>query len=148
MRIQQGVQINAAPEAVWEIMANTERRLEWEAGLEGLQITSEGALSVDATLREVRKSMGRRAESAYRITEFEENKSVGWTTLSGPFKSDGAIWIEPEGAATQVNMTMEADVGLLFTLLSPIFSPMFNRQVRNNLRRFKALVEAEAVQSA
>lgn len=101
-----------------------------------------------ATLREVRKSIGRRAESTYRITEFEENRSIGCTTLSGPFKSDGAIWIEPEGDGTRINMIMEGDAGLLFTLLSPIFSPMFNRQVRNNLRRLKALVEAEAGESA
>ena len=142
------MQVDAAPEAVWETMANTERRLEWEADLEELQITFEGPLSVGATLREVRKSMRRRAESTYRIAEFEENESVGWTTLSGPSKSDGAIRIEPEGNGAQINMIIEADAELLFTPLSPIFSLMFNRQARNNLRRLKALVEAEAGQSA
>ena len=144
MRIDQSVQIDAAPEAVFAFITDTSNARRWDSSLEEMEITSGGELAEGSTVREVRKSMGWRSETTYRINEFEQNRAMGWTTVSGQFDGEGAITLEPGGGGTRLTMQMEASLPLLMKPMSLIFSPMMNRQVRKDLRRLKALVEAEA----
>ena len=148
MRIDQSIQIDAAPEAVFAFLTDTSNARRWDSGLQELEVTSEGPLAEGSTVREVRKSMGRRFETTYRMNQFEPGRSMGWTTVEGQMDSDGAFTLEPQSGGTLLRMHVDAGLPLLMKPMSLIMSPMINREIRQNLATLKGLVETESAGSS
>ncbi len=148
MKIDQSVQIDAAPEAVFAFVTDTSNARRWDSSLEEMEVTSEGPLAEGSTVREVRKSMGWRSETTFQMNRFEPDRVMGWTTIEGKFASEGEITLEPQSGGTLLRMRMEASLPLLMKPMSLIMSPMINRQIRNDLATLKGLVETESTGSS
>lgn len=144
MKIDQSIHIDAAPAAVFAFVTDTSNARRWDSSLEEMEITSEGPIGQGSTVREVRKSMGMRSVTTYRMNRFEADRVMGWTTIEGRFASEGEMTLEPQAGGTLFRMRMEAGLPLLMKPISLIVSPMINRQIRKDLATLQGLVETES----
>ena len=142
------VDINRPVEAVWEYLADPNKNIEWESGVEEMVLTSEGPIGVGSKGRRVETYMGR-DESEWEITEWTPNKKAAMTYESDKFAGDGEYNVESIDGGTRISYRFGGSPTKLFlklfmTPLMPLFSMMINRTARKNFGKLKEILESQA----
>lgn len=128
---------------VFAYMTDPSRLSEWQSDV--LEAVPDGALAPGATVREVRRFLGRRMEFVQEVTEFEPDRRLAMRTRSGPFPLAATIDFEARGSATTVSFRAEAnDPGRFFKLAEPVVVRVAERQVRNQFQTAKDILEASS----
>ncbi len=143
IKLEHTVDINRPVEEVFSFITNHENDAQWRAGLVESKRTSEGPVGVGSTGTDVLQFLGRRIESSYELTEFEENRKLGFKTTSGPIPMEGGYTMESAGGGTKVAFTIQGDSGGFFRLAEPILARMVKRQVVSDFGNLKDLLEAQ-----
>ena len=143
MKVNESVEINAKPEAVFPHFSDPEKSRQWDSSLVSLEVLTEGEFGLGTRVREVRKTPGGNMEAVEEVTTFEPGHKMGWTTIEGKFKSTGEISVVPSGEGSVVNFTMSGKGNLIMTLMSPMISIAASKEIRNNLQTLKGIVESE-----
>ncbi len=81
-RIEESIEINAAPEKVWSLVT-WDRVPEWYDSIKKVEWTSKGKMEVGATVHVVSEIAGVRGEWNAEIAEFVDKQIVSWRTTSG-----------------------------------------------------------------
>src|SRR5262249_30590570 len=94
-----------------------------------------------------RGPLGMHAEWDAEIITEEPNRLIGWRSLEGSeVATAGSVHFEPApgGRGTQVRIEMKYDppAGKVGTLIAKLFGESPDRQIQDDLRRFKQLMEA------
>lgn len=124
--------IHAAPDAVWTVLADGDRYIEWDPTLERL----EGSIAPGETLKVfTRLSPGR--AFPVKVTAFEPGRRMIWTggMPLGLFKGERTFTLSSSGNTTTFTMREEF-TGLLAPLISksiPDLQPAFE-QFANGLK--------------
>lgn len=140
--VQNAIDINASPEAVWAILMDAEAWPEWYEGAKDVQVitTEDGQLHQDAVMRW--KTMGLRFEST--IMEFEAPYRLGWESKKSSIRGYHAWLIIPTATGCRV-LTEESQRGWL-TLMERIFQPKKLHRLHDEwLEGLKAKAEATPV---
>ena len=140
--IELSVVINRTIEETFQFVVNHgENSPLWVAGLAEVKGLPEGPVDVGAQWTDVGSFFGVRGETSYELTEYTENSSIGYKTISGPSTFTGKYIFEPVDGGTKVSLTMKGETGGLFKLAEPIVARMFRRQWDTNLANLKDLLE-------
>ncbi len=91
--------------------------------------------------------MGRRIESTYEVTEFEQDKRYGFKSLSGPIQSHTLYTFEITGGSTNVNISTEASSGNLFKTDDATVGKNVKKQYKENLVMLKDILEARRAET-
>ena len=142
--IEHSVVINRPIEDVFAFLSNIENESQWQTGLVESAQTSQGPLGVGTTGREVRQFLGRRMESTYEITQYEQNRKLGFKTTSGPIPMEGGYTLESAEGGTKLDFLMQGEAGGFFKLAEPILARMVRRQIESDFGNLKDLLEARA----
>ena len=86
--------------------------------------------------------MGRRMETSYEITEYEENKLIGFKTTSGPIPMEGSYSVESIEAGTKLSFKISGEPGGLFKLAEPLVARTAKRQIETDFNNLKDLLES------
>ncbi|NIS83498.1 MAG: hypothetical protein GTO14_25620 [Anaerolineales bacterium] len=143
IKIEHSVVINRPVEEVFAFLEDSQNDPKWQAGVLEVEQTSEGAIEVGTTFREVRKFLGRRLESTYEISEYELNKKFAFKATSGPIPYSISTTFEPAAGGTKVSVLGEAEVGGFFKLGEAVVSRTFANALEADFDSLKAIMEAE-----
>ena len=139
--IESSIVIDRAIEDVFAFVSDIENEPKWQSGILEAALTSPRPLGVGTTSREVRSLMGRAAETAYRITEFEVNKRCAFESTSGPIPVHGAYTFESVEGGTKVGLLLDPEVGGSLKFLGPMVINMGQRQIDIDFGHLKDLLE-------
>ncbi len=142
--IEYSVVINQPVEAVFAFLADHENDTKWRSGLVEWKKTSDGPIGVGSTSSETLQFMGRRMETSFEVTEYEENSKVGFKTTSGPVPMEGGYSLESAGSGTKLNFKIQGDAGGFFRLAEPLMAGIVRKQVESDLGNLKDLLESQA----
>ena len=142
IKVEHTVVINRPVEEVAGFVRDPANNNQWQSGCVESSQTSEGPLGVGTTGRDVRQFLGRRMESTWEITEYEDNKKSSFKTTSGPIPMQGSYTFEPSGGGTKVTFTVQGDPGGFFRLAEPILARMVKRQIEADYNNLKDLLES------
>ena len=140
IRIQANVTISRPLEEVFRFMTNHQNALQWQAGLLEARVTND-VVGVGKTWVDVVQVLGRRIEIASELTDYEEDRVLGFKSISGPIPVTGSYSFEPDGEGTKVTFTLQGEAGGFFKLAEPIVARATQRQWETNLANLKDLLE-------
>ncbi len=140
--IEHSVVISRPVQEVFAFLTEHEHDTEWRSGLVEWKGTSEGPTQVGSTSSEVLQFLGRRMETSYEITEYEENKLIGFKTTSGPIPMEGSYSVESIEAGTKLSFKISGEPGGLFKLAEPLVARTAKRQIETDFNNLKDLLES------
>jgi len=144
MRDEASVVIDRPIEEVFAFSTDQEKIALWAGPVTEAKQTSEGPLGVGTTSTRVIHFVGRRIESNYEVTQYQPNSRFSAKTTSGPIPIVEAYTFEAGEGGTKVTVAMEGDPAGFFKLAKPIFARILKRQMENDVRTLKDLLEAQA----
>jgi hypothetical protein len=120
----------------------------WQSASLETEQTSEGAVGVGTTYRNVSKFLGRRIEATFEVTEHEPPRKQCIRVTSGPIPAVGCYLLEPaDSGSTRFTQNIEADVGGFFRLAEPLVARAFRRSMQADMATLKDLLEAGEAES-
>src|SRR5947209_3801439 len=143
VRIENTITINRPVETVFAFVTNVANTPRYASTVIEAQQTSPGALAEGTTLRMVGKFLGKRLDTAYRVTAYEPNRTFAYESISGPVPQSWRASFEQVPAGTRCTVTVEADAGGVVRLAGPVLSGMIKRQGDADLSTLKRLLESE-----
>ena len=140
-RYQADVEIDAAPETVFEYLTDSELLLQWLEGVTEIKPLTEGGHRVGAKARVT----VREGDAAF-IMEDEVIRSDAAELLevritSSVFEILSTYSLEPRGERTHLVHEMQADYKGFIRILAPLAGPEATRKMNEDFARLKRLVE-------
>jgi uncharacterized membrane protein len=128
-------EINAAPDAVWDVLVNVADWPSWCPTMTEVRRLDQGKFGFDSAA-EIRQP--RLPKNVWRVTEFEPGRRFEWTTRSPGIAIRGDHLLEPlDEANTRVTLTLET-TGPLAGLVNAIYGRQNRRYLEletNSLKR-------------
>jgi carbon monoxide dehydrogenase subunit G len=135
--------------AVFAFLADAENDARWRPGVVDIaRVAGEGAGAGTRYRQGVKGPGGRRIDADIETTMFEPERRVGFRTTAGPVRPEGSYELTPEGAATRVRFTLEAELRGLKVAMAPAVRKAMTSEVGHleNLKRILEGGEAESEQ--
>ena len=144
IRVETSVVINRRPEDVFAYISNFENNPHWQGGMKEARFISQGPLGVGSTYTQVATFLGRRVESSFEVIDYQSNRLVKATSISGSFPITFTHIVEPVDDGTQVSAIVEGDAISSSKLAQPLLAWMVQRSVDADYASLKELPEAQA----
>jgi hypothetical protein len=140
--IEMLVVVDAAIEAVWAVVADVPRQLEWMRDMKSLRIETPGAIGVGTRAEATVRVLGIPVSDPVVIVEFEPPHRYGIQHL-GMFEGDGLFTLESgaDGTTTIVRWEERLEPPVLPDLGSVVQAPILRAVFQADLERMKRLVE-------
>lgn len=137
-RYRTTIDINAAPEAVWSVLADVERWPSWTASMNRVTRLGSGAFGMGSA---VRIKQPRLPAAVWRVTAFECGTSFTWATRSPGLETVGRHTLVPR-AGGGVTVILEAwQSGALARLAGLLISGLGRRYVEREAAGLKQRCE-------
>ena len=139
------IQIDASPQAVFDLVADNTRRGEWAEGMETFDYTSDfdpnDAVGTSFTQR-IREG-GRVTEYHGEITAYDPPKAWGAKVVGGSYSMVVEYHLTPANGGTEVVNVVDVDSSSWFVRVMGFLFSWFTKWLgRKQLRKLKELVEA------
>ena len=139
------IQIDASPEAVFDLIADNTRRGEWAEGMETFDYTSDFDPNdaVGTTFTQRIREGGRVTEYHGEITAYDPPKAWGAKVVGGSYSMVVEYHLTPANGGTQVVNVVDVDSSSWFVRVMGFLFSWFTKWLgRKQLRKLKELVEA------
>jgi carbon monoxide dehydrogenase subunit G len=141
-RLEASVLINRPVEDIFAFLNVAENHPKFVPGMLEFKKTSPGPLGqVGATVRGVRRFLGRRMELPYEITEYEPNDKLGMQGAMGPIRFKDGYVLEARGSSTRVKFWLEPTVTGLMKLAKPFVILIGRTHADETLANLKKTLE-------
>jgi hypothetical protein len=118
----------------------------WDPDVVGMEKTSSGPVQQGTLGIERRRAGPAKIVSEIRITQFQPDRLFAFRTVKGPIIEDVDWTIEPSGSGSSVKTHLRLiPNGRPMRILAPAMRPIFARNAARNSERFRAALEALAV---
>ena len=144
MHVAESGVINRPIEKVFDYVADPVNLPEWSGAavdVRDVQHASPGKLGQGDKFTPVHQFLGRRFEEHVEVTAFERNRRILNRSTGGPMPLEVSYIFEEVPRGTRVTMGMDAEPEGFFKLIGPVFKVAVKRQIRNDLRTLKGLLE-------
>lgn len=141
--INWAIDIDAAPQAVFDVIADQRNELKWSPQIRDVQLLTPEPVGVGSTFR------ARWAGSpATTITYTSYERPRRWTAegRSWLMDLDQTLTVEPKGAGSRLTSQWEFRLHGPFRLLAPVLASTFHREVWKSIQLAKRHVEALTVE--
>jgi len=133
------VDVAAAPEQVWAVLADVERWPEWTPMITRLQRVDSGAFGVGSTAR---IKQPRLPTAVWRVTEFDPGRSFSWVSRRPGVRTEGGHRVTPAaGGGATVTLSVR-QVGLLAGPVGLLAGGLIRRYVQTEAQNLKRRCEA------
>ena len=140
LKIQQDIIVNAPVDRVFNAYSDPLIMTEWFTA--GLEIRGyQPPLAVGQQFEEVSTIMGRQLVTHTTVTELDPPRRYV-RAINGPAVGHVSHIVESVASGVKVTVILEGDLkGFLASLAGPLARAQINRQVKNDLKSFKAYIE-------
>jgi carbon monoxide dehydrogenase subunit G len=144
-KLNLSIDIDAAPETVFDVIADLENAAERIEGIEKMEILTEGPIGVGTKWRETRVMMKKEAVEEMEITAFERPNFYTAYAYSCGCDMIFTMRVEPRGAGSKLTMDWHSKArtffGKLMTPLGWLMMGMMKKCVIKDLEDIKAYIE-------
>jgi dehydrogenase/reductase SDR family member 12 len=146
MNVKQSVFINLSAEEIFAYMSDLENLVDWCSAIIAVRKISPGAIHVGTMVRSTIRFLGRWADLAFEVVEYDPGRSMTIKGISGVAPCLFCYQFEPgeEGGTT---VSQEAVVHLAEGILAqekPVITSAVRRQLEYDLLTLKDVLEASA----
>jgi uncharacterized membrane protein len=144
IHVTKSITINKSPAELYQFWHNFEKQPQFMTHLESVKVTG------DKRSHWVAKApLGTTVEWDAEVTSDIENERIGWVSVEGSqIPNSGVVEFRPtsnRGTELRVVLTYEPPAGEIGALFAKLFGEEPNQQVREDLRRFKQLMESGTI---
>jgi uncharacterized protein YndB with AHSA1/START domain len=126
---------------VFAFLANAQNDPEWREGV--LEIERAAGSGVGTRYRQrVKGPGGRPIPADIEITEYEQDRLIGFRATSGPVRPSGRYELTPADGGTRVRFELRAEVRGLKRLMAPMVQRTMSKEVAA-LEKLKRVLERE-----
>jgi uncharacterized protein YndB with AHSA1/START domain len=143
MQFANSVMIQRSPHDVFEFLAEFENVPRWNYAIVETRKTSEGAIGVGTTYRQVR-SVPSNSEEEFVITEFEPDTRLAIRGTLGPLEGTLVYILEPIADGTRLTNEADLEGQGLMKFAAPIAGGRVRGAVAANLSELKALLDSSS----
>lgn len=144
IHVTKSITINKSPSELYQFWHNFENLPQFMTHLESVTVTDEKRSHWKA-----KAPLGTSVEWDAEVTSDIENERIGWKSIEGSeIPNSGVVEFRPttnRGTELRVVLTYEPPAGQLGALVAKLFGEEPNQQVREDLRRFKQLMESGTI---
>ncbi len=144
IKMEQSIIINRPVEEVWKFLSNIENATKWDRGVLEARQTSEGPIGVGSTLQTRRQMLGWQRIGKLRVSEYVPNRTIALQARLGAMTAQIRYAFEPVEGRTRLTGTSEIELGGWWKLITPLLSPMLERDGREDMANIKRIMEAPA----
>ncbi len=143
IKIEYSVYINRPHQQVFDFVSNPANDPQWVGPVESAKLVSEGPVGVGSILSSEAKFMGRNLESTSEYTVWDPPNQFALKSVGGPISYEQTVTFNAKDTGTQLNLSIQADVGGFFKLAEGLVGKQLNKQVETDFITLKSLLEAE-----
>jgi uncharacterized membrane protein len=151
MRIAEHIDVAAAPELVWEQVADPARVLHFFAGVTRWEVEGSKRTGLGARYRMLLRVRSAEVGGLIEIVEFAPERDLAWTSVTG-VDQHGRWRLRPLPAGgTRVELRLQYGVaggGIWSWLAEQVAGPTVRGHVRRTLDQLKRTVEHEQMRAA
>ena len=140
--IDHTVTIDRPLEEVWDFVSDPANNPQWQSGVELSDQSPSGPIKIGTRVRIVRKFMGQRIEVVFETTVFEPNTQFAFKSLSGPLPISGSMAVAATDSGTEMTYQGTGEAAGVHGLSETIISGLVNKQVKDDLKALKRLLES------
>ncbi len=141
IRIEHELVIHRPQGDVFDFVSDHDHLPAWTKGVSRSKRTTPGPIGVGTTYAVVGRTLGRRVESTYELTEFKPVSGFSGRLESKLFSIDETYRFEGDAAQTTIRLTADATPGRLLRLLGPFLGLAVDRQIKLDHQRLKTILE-------
>ena len=146
MRTRASIDVSAAPEVVWEFVADPRHYLHFMSGVTRWEVAGERSEGAGARYRMLMRVGSAEVGGLIEIVEFDPCRELAWTSVTG-IDQRGRWRLRPVSAdRTRVELRISYGVagsGLLGWLAERVAGPTVSGHLRRTLEQLKRQVEHE-----
>jgi hypothetical protein len=132
--------INQPVDKVFNYVVTVDNHKAWQAGILDARLTPPGPAALGSVYTYTTEVMGRRIESAMKVSAFEPNKKWAVQTTNVPRPVETAYLFEPAGAGTQLTISMELTGGYP-AMAEAMVKQQMQKSLDEQAQRIKQFVE-------
>ncbi|HST24602.1 MAG TPA: SRPBCC family protein [Gaiellaceae bacterium] len=138
------VDIARPPQDVFDYANDLAKQVEWQSGLVGVEIETDGPTRVGTRAIDTRHVPGGTRTFPFEMTEFEPPSRSSFQVTAGPVRPHGTMTFEAldGGKGTRVTFTMEFHGHGLGVLLLPLVNRDARKLVPKDLETLKQRLES------
>ena len=106
-RVDASQQLPAAPERVFEFVADLANLPRWQTGIVSAELTSPPPVGIGSTAHVVRELMGQRLAVDVTVTAYEPGQRLGLASAASGIGIDAVLELEPAPAGTLARFSMD-----------------------------------------
>lgn len=138
--VERSIWIEQSPEAIWNYLADVSNEPQWRDIMIEARWVSDPPYGVGSTGLNVVKGVG---DWPWKVTEWEERRSVGWDVTGGRFEGSHAGYrVAPENAGSLVTLHAQFKSSTFMRFVMPYIRRRMSRQFAAELANLKAILEA------
>ena len=142
-RIEESIEINAAPKKIWPII-RWDRVPEWMDIIKKVEYTSEEKETIGATAHWIGEAGGVKSEWDTETTEWEPYSRGAWRSTGGTFTGIGSMTLTPIDSGTKTTFVMDYD--LPYSILGRIIDKLrvckaVEKGTEKGLKKLKEIAE-------
>jgi uncharacterized protein YndB with AHSA1/START domain len=103
--------INQPVEKVFNYVIDVNNHLAWQAGIQAARAAPDGPVAVGTVYTYTSEVMGRKMDTAMKVSRFEPNTTWGVETTGVPRPVETVYSFAPEGSGTRLSISMELSGG-------------------------------------
>jgi uncharacterized protein YndB with AHSA1/START domain len=145
MHLEYTIVINQPVEKVFHYVSNPANLPEWQGPpteIRDLQQSTQGQLRVGDRFTTVLQFLGRRYETPTEVSAYEPNRRLSYRGTGGPVPTQLTFMFGEIPGGTRFTHSQEVEPRGFFGLAEPLFEIEARRQLRNDLKTLKGLLEA------
>ncbi len=146
MRVASRIEISAPPEAVWKVVADPARALEFMSGVTRWEVQSKKPQGLGARYRMLLLVGSAEIGGLVEVVEWDENSDLAWTSVTGIDQRGRWRLRERSPGRTAVELRLSygvAGAGFSGWLSERFAAPTVSGHLRRSVQQLKRLVEYE-----
>jgi uncharacterized membrane protein len=150
MRINESIDIGAPPEAVWAVISDPARYLEFMDGVTRWEVASERPTGLGARYRMLLLVGAAEIGGLIEIVEWSESRDMAWTSVTGVDQRGRWRLRARPGNRTRVELRLAYGVagsGIFGWIAEHVAARPVGDHLRRSLRQLKRLVEHEQLRA-
>ena len=148
MHVEESGVIDQPTEKVFNYVADPVNLPNWSGAaveVRDLKQNIPGKSGEDDRFTPVHKFLGRRIEEHVEVTAYEPNRHLRHWSTGGPMPLEIDYLFEEVSGGRRLTVSMDAQPAGFLRLIGPVFGRAVKRQIRNDLKTLKGLLEAQEV---
>ena len=150
MRVSQDIEINAPPEAVWQMVADPTTYLHFMSGITRWEVVSTQPGGVGARYRMLLRVGSAEIGGLIEVVEWKEPLDIAWTSVTG-VDQRGRWRLRARDGGTWVQLRLSYGVagsGIWGAIAERIAAPSVRGHLRRTLQQLKRQVEYQQLRDA